>query len=109
MLRELSELQESDEGVWGTTDLSFSIRTRIGDDEIVERTYVFNHAKEWDKWTLTEFEERRSPGGTEAWQTTQSASWHEPNEMPENIVIPPEVQEELAERLGVDKLVLQHP
>lgn len=114
MLKELTSLQDSDETVWDTVDLSFSIRTRDdGAGQLVERAYEFNHAKEWNKWVFTSFEERRVDASSEVssrnWQTTHSTSWDEPTEIPSNINVPHEVQQELEERLDVGKIVLQQP
>lgn len=112
MLTELSGLQESDENVWGTSKLSFSIETRSEESgELIQRTYTFSHAPDWDKWTFHHFEERRTKDtrriSARNWRRTKSVTWDE-SEAP-SIDVPPEVSEELEEMLGLDSLVLQEP
>lgn len=114
MLNELTTLQESDERIWRTADVSLSIETRDKQSgELIERTYRFSHAKQFDTWTFTEFTEKRTEDTAQItnrnWRITEHAFWHKPNEIPPDIAVPPEVQRELKERLDADKLVFQQP
>lgn len=97
MLSELTDLQESDEDVFAV-DFSISVTTRSEDEsELVEKTYTFDHAPEWDEWTVIEFEEKRCPivDGVirRDWRTSEHILWHEGEEIEKDI--PPEVNEEL--------------
>lgn len=115
MLTELSDLQESDEEVWGVAELSFKIRTRSKDgDEVIERHYSFNYAKEWDKWTFSDFKEKRAEISekndaldTGTWRTTEDLYWRSPKYVQEAKSVPPEVQEELEEYLDADEFNIQ--
>ena len=114
MLQELTDLQESDERVWGTPNLSFTIRSRVSEgDEIVERTYTFSHAKEWDKWTFDSFKERRTEDTeriqSRAWHVTRNVNWEDPGDIPEDIAVPAEVQDELEGCLDAESISFQHP
>lgn len=112
MLSELSGLQESDEETWGTARLSFTIRTRYSEeDEIVERTYTFSRAPEWDKWTFMSFKERRAEDEDTLrnWRVTEDAHWSEPNEIPDGISVPQTVQDELEELLGLEEITIESP
>lgn len=112
MLNELNELQESDERVWGTPALSFEFETRSEDgNELIHRTYTFSYAKEWDKWTFSEFEEERTENTSRItarnWRRTRHIYWSD-TEAP-TVDVPPEVTSELKEVLGHDNVVLQAP
>lgn len=111
-LRELTDLQSSNEDVWGTPDLSFEIETRSDDgEELIHRRYVFNYAKEWDKWTFSEFEEKRTKNTDRVtarnWRRTRHVYWSDGEST--SVDVPPEVTSKLEELLGVDSFVLQHP
>jgi len=112
MLSELSELQESEESVWGQPTVSFSIETRTEDGhELVQREYTFSRAPEWDKWTFMEFEEKRTEDTDlitdRTWRRSRHIMWHE-TEAP-TIDVPPEVEKELKELLGLDEMTIQKP
>lgn len=113
MLTELEELQESDEEIWGSTSMSFTIETRMEEsDEIVERTYTFTHAEEWDKWMFQEFEEKRTDD-TETvagrnWRRTRHILWNDVNETP-TIDVPPEVGQKLKEATNAENVTIQTP
>lgn len=112
MLTELSGLQESEESVWGAAQVSFNISTRSeGDGELIEREYTFSHAKEWDKWTFSEFEERRTKDVNSVsgrnWRRSAHVHWNDA-EAP-SVDVPPEVTEKLKELLEVEELTLQKP
>ena len=114
MLQELTDLQESDERVWGMPSLSFTIQGRVSDgDEIVERTYTFSHAEEWDKWTFDSFKERRSEDTeriqSRSWHVTRNVHWKDSGEIPDDIEVPVEVQNELEERLDAENVSFQYP
>lgn len=110
MLSELSDLQESNESVWSANSVSFSVETRSEEnDEIVEREYTFAHAKEWDKWTFHEFEEKRTPN-TESicdrnWRRTRHIYWDD--QEARSVDVPPEVTKEIEEMLDLEKLIIQ--
>lgn len=114
MLTELSDIQESDEDIWGSPTISISMRTReYAGEHIIERTYTFGRSQLEDKWALQEFEERKSTANKISskgdWETVNRAMWHEQHKMPDNIDIPPEVQQELMEILDLDEITLEHP
>jgi hypothetical protein len=79
--------------------------------DIVEREYTFAHAPEWDVWTFTEFEERRTEDTPmvmdRSWRRTRHILWQEP-EAP-SVDVPPEVEEELEELLGLEEMKIQKP
>lgn len=108
----LTELSQSDEQVWGTTDLSFSIQTRSEDgNELVEKTYTFSHFPEADEWTFQEYEEERTENTKHIrgrqWRRTRKVRWDD-GEVPD-IDVPPVVLEKLEEALDVDELILTKP
>lgn len=112
MLNELEDLQESDESVW-TTSMTFDIETRSEDgNEIVHKTYTFSYTKEWDKWTFSEYEEKRTPDTTRMedrnWRQARHIFWHEVNETP-TIDVPPEVSKALADATGSESVTIQVP
>lgn len=112
MLNELDGLQESDENVWSIS-MSFEVETRSEDgEELVHRTYRFGYAKEWDKWTFQEFQERRTLDkgliSDRNWQQSRHIMWHDVNETP-TIEVPPEVADKLQEATGAESIVLQIP
>jgi hypothetical protein len=112
MLRELSDMQESDETVWEFAEVSFTIETRADEDgEIVERKYTFSNAPEWEKWMLAEYEELRTENTSRVsnrnWRRSDHRMWHEPDA--EDISVPPEVTDKLQNLLDLDELVLQVP
>lgn len=112
MLTELSDMQKSDERIWGATRVSFTIETRSDEDnEIVHRKYTFAHAKEWDKWTFQEYEEKRTEDSRNVidrtWRRTEHRIWSD-SESPD-IEIPQEVTTQLEEMLELDELTLQTP
>lgn len=113
MLNELHDRQqESDESVWGTS-ISVSVETRTQDgSELVHKTYTFSYAKEWDKWTFQEYEEKRTPASDRVtnrnWRQSRHIMWSDVNDTP-TIDVPPEVAEKVAEATGADEVVLQVP
>lgn len=112
MLTELEDLQHSDETVYGI-DLTFDVETRSDDgDELVERHYTFSYAKEFDKWTFTEFKEKRASNSDKAhernWRRSRHIMWYEANETP-TIDVPPEVSNALEEATGAEAVTLQEP
>lgn len=111
MLSELHDTQESDEDVQSTT-VSVSIETRSNDgEELVRKRYSFNYAKEWDKWTFQEYDERRTPDvrATERnWRQARHIMWSDGGDTA-TIDVPPEVADELAEATDSDEVTLQIP
>jgi hypothetical protein len=112
MLSELTELQESEEDVWGKPTVSFTIETRTEDGtELVQREYTFSHAPEWEKWTFQEFEEKRTEDTSliteRNWRRSRHIIWSEP-EAP-TVDVPPEVEKELQELLGLEEMTIQKP
>lgn len=98
--------------MWGCAEVSFSIETRTEDGhELVQREYTFSHAPEWDKWTFTEFEEKRTEDTDwvtdRTWRRSRHIMWHE-REAP-TIDVPPEVEKKLEELLGLDEMTIQKP
>lgn len=112
-LSELSDVQtESKEFLWGGTEVSFSIETRMEEqNEIVQREYTFAHSDVEDVWTFQEFEEKRTKDTTRMsdrnWRRSRHILWSE-SEAP-TIDVPPEVSDKLEEIIGLDNLVLQTP
>jgi hypothetical protein len=112
MLSELTDLQDSEEYVWGTPSMSFTIRTREdGSDAVIQREYTFSYAEEWEKWTFTEFEEKRGEktqinGGRHWRRTEHKTSSEEP--IPD-IDVPPEVGRKLNEAIGSEEVTIQMP
>lgn len=110
MLNDLEELQqESDEEVWGSTRVSFSIQTREDTDgELVRRQYTFSHADKWDKWVFFSYEEYRTDDAHQMtdrnWRRVKKFNWSDPRPLPE---IPPEVNDKLKELLEVEELNIQ--
>lgn len=112
MLNELTELQQSDEIIWGMSRVSFEIQTRLEEsNEIIERSYTFSYAPEWDKWSFVEFEERKAEDvklmSNREWRTTRRAVTTDSG--PLDIDVPPEVSEQLEELLDLESVVLQTP
>lgn len=112
MLTELSDLQESDEDVWGMSKVSFTVETRSTEDnELIEREYTFSKSKHWEGWMFHEFEERRSPDTTHItsrnWRRTKNVIYEDGEAT--NITVPPEVERELEELMGVDEVIIQSP
>lgn len=112
MLNELEELQQSEENLW-RTNLSIDIETRSDDgNEIVHKEYKFSYAKEWDKWTFTEYTEKRTPDTAKMadrdWRKARHIFWNEMNETP-TIDVPPEVSKALAKATGSESITIQVP
>jgi hypothetical protein len=112
MLSELTDLQESEEDVWGQPTVSFSIQTRSEEGtELIQREYTFSRAPEWNKWTFSEFEEKRTEDTAHItdrnWRRSRHIMWSEP-EAP-TVDVPPEVEKQLQELLGLENLNLQKP
>lgn len=111
MLNELESLQESDETL-SCIEMSFDIETRSEDgEEIVHREYFFSYAKEWDKWTFTEFVEKRTSNtdriSERNWRKSRHIYW-EDDEAP-SVDVPPEVSEALEEATGAETVTIQGP
>lgn len=112
MLSELTELQESAEDIWSKPTVSFTIDTRTEDGaELVQREYTFSRAPEWGKWTFMEFEEKRTEN-TELitdrnWRRSRHILWQD-SEAP-TVDVPPEVEKELQELLGLEEMTIQKP
>lgn len=112
MLDELTDLQESDETLW-TTNLSIDIETRSEDEnELVHKEYSFSYAKEWDKWTFSEYVEKRTPDTASIsgrnWRQSRHIFWQEVNKTP-TIDVPPEVSKALAKATGSESVTIQVP
>jgi hypothetical protein len=112
MLSDLADLQESDETV-SRISMSFDIETRCEESgELVEKVYTFSHAKEWDKWTFQEYEEKRTPDTTRMadrnWRKSRHILWSDVNET-QTIDVPPEVSRKLAEATGSESVTIQVP
>jgi hypothetical protein len=109
VLSELDSLDESDEAVWGEPDLSVTIRSRLDqDDEIIEREYTFTHASEWEKWMLSEFEERRTNETTGSmarnFERSRHLTWDDAEAS--TVDVPDAVTEQLSELLETDEIQL---
>lgn len=112
MLTELSDLQESDEQIWGASKVSFTIETRSEEDrQIIQREYTFSHTPAWDKWMFQEFDEKKTSDTNRVsdrnWRRSRHMFWDE-SQSP-TVSVPQEVQEQLEELLDVDELTLQTP
>lgn len=110
MLTDLEKLQSSEERVT-CTSLSLTIETRCDErDELVEKEYSFSYAPEWDKWTFTEYVEKRTPDvtvGDRDWRMAQHILWDDA-EAP-TIDVPPEVSKQLADATGAESVTIQVP
>lgn len=111
MLSELHDQQEGDGSVW-YTDISVSVETRDSEgDELVHEKFKFSYAREWDKWTLQEYVEKRAAVDSRVsdrnWRQTRHLMWYDANETPE-IDVPPEVADALSQATGGD-VTLQIP
>lgn len=111
MLRDLTEIQSSDESVNGV-EMSFDVETRSEEgDELVEKNYVFCYAKEWDKWTFTEYVEKRTPVTGDItdrnWRKSRHIMWDSTETA--SIDVPPEVAQSLADATGSDSVTIQVP
>lgn len=103
MLSDLTDLQESEENVWGSPKVSFDIETRSEiDGELIHRTYTFTYADEWDNWTFHEFEEKRTQNidrvTARNWRRTRHCFWQDSKAA--DVDVPPEVTRKL-EKLEV--------
>lgn len=112
MLTELESMQESDESV-RSIDLTFDIESRVTDgDEIVHKTYTFSYATEWDKWTFSEYEEKRTVDTTHLtdrdWRRSRHIRWDDFAETP-SITVPTEISQALKEATGADDVTIQTP
>jgi len=112
MLSELEELQESDERLWTCTSISFTMKSRIDEgDELVEREYTFAHAKEWDKWLLQEFEEKRTEDTDSVtdrcWRGSRHIMWQD--DEVRDIDVPPEIGQALKEAINANSVTIQIP
>lgn len=110
MLNELQDIQGSGDETTIATEVSISIETRVdSSDNIIERTYVFSYAKEWDKWTLVEFVEQVSddtlPISDREWDISEHTYWYDEEA---DIHVPKEVSDALAEATGGD-VTIQAP
>lgn len=108
-LTDFSDLQDSDEELWGTPKMSFEFTTRIeSDEELVERTYTFSYAKEWDEWTFYEYEEKRSNTIDESkpknWRRTRHTYWDD-SDAPD-VQVPQSVTDKLADLLDKESIEL---
>lgn len=111
MLSELSGLQESDENVQGI-DLTFDVETRSDEEgELIQKKYTFSYAREWDKWTFTEYEEKRTRDthriGDRNWSTSRHLLWSDAESR--TIEVPPEVSEALADATSSEEVTIQMP
>ena len=111
MLSELTELQDSDDGerVWGEPTVSFEIDTRTSNDEwLVNKTYVFSYAREWQKWCFSEFIEKRTRNtehiSDRNWNRTEHVLWQEGDSR--DIDVPPEVTRKLQDLLSMEEIEL---
>lgn len=82
------------------------------ENELVQRTYTFSHAPEWDKWNFSEFEEKRCDANSMVsrrnWRRTKHLMWNDVNET-HTIDVPPEVGEKLKEAINADSVTIQIP
>jgi len=111
MLSELDDMQESREQIWKMS-MELTVETRVSSaDELVRRSYRFSYAKEWDKWTLSEYVEERANDVAKItdrdWRETERLLWNE-SETAE-ITIPPEVADKLKEVTGSESVTIQSP
>ncbi len=112
MLSELSELQESNEDVWGIS-MSFDVETRSKESgEIIQKEYKFSYASEWDKWTFVEYREKRTDDttriGDRNWRESRHLVWQDVNET-HTIDVPSEVSKALADATGSESVTIQVP
>lgn len=111
MLTELEQMQSSEENLWGVS-LTFDVETRASDDdELVHKKYTFNYADQFDKWTFSEYLEKRTPDtdamGDRNWRKSQHIFWQDGEAA--TINVPPEVSQSLAEATGSESVTIQAP
>lgn len=111
MLNELDGLQKSDESV-SAISVSFDVETRSKQSgEVVHGEYSFSYVPECDKWTFTEYTEKRASDSESVrdrdWKQSRHIMWHD-RETP-TIEVPPEVANKLQEATGADSIVMQIP
>jgi hypothetical protein len=105
-------MQDTDESVQ-RVDLTFDIKSRASEgDELVNKTYTFSYARQWDKWTFTEYSEERTPDTPaitdRKWRKSRHIRWDDFSETP-TIDVPAEVSEALEEATGADDVTIQTP
>jgi hypothetical protein len=110
MLSELQDIQASADETTIATEVSISIETRVtSSEDIIERTYVFSYAKEWDKWTLVEFVEQVADDtlwqSDRDWDISEHTYWYDEEA---DIQVPKEVADTLAKATGGD-VTIQAP
>lgn len=113
MLSELTGMQESDEN-HRMTKMSFTVETEETDDEeyeLVRREYTFSWGEEFDEWEFVRYKERRTSDeprvSNREWRTVRDMWWSEAE--PVNVEIPQLVNDEIAERLGVEEVNIRIP
>lgn len=108
MLDELSELQHDDEDYW-LSELSFTVETRGGDDELVEREYTFTWGEEFEEWQLSRYVERVTEDTSKLrdreWDTRRQLTWQDADRP--DVDVPKIVSDKLAERLECDTVTFQ--
>jgi hypothetical protein len=109
-LTETTDLQQSSEELWDGPYLSFSFVTRDRENnDLIEREYEFAHAKEWDEWVLSSYQERRCDETERIdlrnWRTVEDHDWDDPGAS--DVDVPEEVLDKLATVTSIDNINLR--
>lgn len=113
MLTEIADLQQDTSEVVQGIDMTFDVQTRDKEaDELVDKTYTFAYAPEWDKWMFHEFVERRTPDTAKTtdrdWRRTRHCLWQDVGDL-SDIHIPPQVTTKITEATGAESVTVQVP
>jgi len=113
VLSSLAEMGDTSSETVMRSTLSIDIRTRDTQaDDLIERTYTFSYAKEWDKWMFHEYVEERTDDTTSVsdreWVQTRHIFWDNPDDSPE-IDVPQCVAQQLADATGSSSVTIQVP
>lgn len=112
MLTELEDMQQSDESV-RSVEISFDIESRCTDgDELVQKTYTFSYASQFDTWTFQSYTEKRTKDTVNLtdrdWSVARDIYWNDKADHP-SISVPTEITDALADATGADEVNLQTP
>lgn len=111
-LTDTTEFQEDDGHLYGEPTVSFTFKVRDEEEgELVEKDFTFSHAKEWDKWTLMHYVEKRCDANSmisrRNWRTVEDVHWDKAHLSEADIDIPQYVIDKLDEMMEMDIMRIQ--
>lgn len=111
-LTDTTNFQQDEGHLYGEPSLSISFSVRDEEDgELIEKDFEFSYAREWDKWTISNYKEKRCDADVlvskRNWRTVEDVFWHEMHHSECDIDIPQYVIDKLDEVLGADVVKLQ--